>query len=352
MIVSAAWVVPAILGAATEIVRHAGSGGATFAAVFAGASDWLIYALLTPLVFMFSAALPMRRPHLWWRFSAHMIGALVFCALWAAAGSMLEVALRPSTSRGDVESHLVSWLLAAAPFGVAVYLGLVASEQGLRHFLEGRERELQLAHLGEQLSQARLDALQATVNPHFLFNTLNTINVLVRDGDRRAASSVIDNLAALLRRMLSRGAAQEITLAEELELVRHYLAIEQVRFSDRLRVEFQIDEDIEAVAVPSFSVQHLVENAIRHGIARHSDAGSILVSARREGDAIAVTVLDDGAGIQAGAEIARHGLDNTRQRLRALHGEGAELRLTMNSPRGARATMRLPWRRIDAGVGT
>ena len=350
MIVSAAWIIPAILGAANELARQRlrGESGVSLAALLAGSGDWLIYALLTPFVFVFSRRVPMLRPNLWRKFTIHVLAALVFSVAWAAAGTLLKAALLP----GDAQTHFTNWLLLTLPFGVAVYLGLVATEHGLRYFLEARERETQVVRLAEQLSQARLAALQASVNPHFLFNTLNTISVLVREGDRRAATSVIDDFSALLRRMLGGRAAHEIPLCDELELVRHYLAIEEARFSDRLRADLSVDPLLHSAAVPSFAVQHLVENAVRHGIAKCSDAGRIVIRARRDGDVLEVAVLDDGAGVAAGAHADGHGLENTRERLRALHHDRASLVVEMNSPRGTAATMRLPYRCIEAGAET
>lgn len=118
----------------------------------------------------------------------------------------------------------------------------------------------QVARLSEQLSSARFAALQAQLNPHFLFNTLNTIAVLVRDNDRQGAVRIVEHLSEVLRRTLSRHRANEVTLGEELELVRQYVAIEQARFSDRLRPEFRIADGLLSAAVPSFALQHLVEN--------------------------------------------------------------------------------------------
>lgn len=346
MIVSAAWVVPAILGAVHELARQRLRGGARLdvPALAAGAGDWLIYALLAPLVFLFSRRLPMLRPHLALKFTIHLLAALLFCVVWAGAGTLLRAAILPSSLWANVQTHFTAWLFLTMPFGVAVYLGLVASEHGLRYYVETRERETQMARLAERLSDARLAALQASVNPHFLFNTLNTIGVLVRDGDRRAATGVIDDLCVLLRRMLGRDRAHEIPLGDEVELVRHYLAIEQARFSDRLRPEFAIDPHLRSAAVPSFAVQHLVENAVRHGIARCSDAGRIVVRARRDGDVLEVAVLDDGIGVAAGAPADGHGLENTRARLRELHHGQASLVVESHPPRGTVATMRLPYR--------
>src|SRR6185503_21341952 len=129
-------------------------------------------------------------------------------------------------------------------------------------------RETQLARMAEQLTGAKLATLQAQLNPHFLFNSLNTVAVLVRDNDAPRATAVIEHLSDVLRRTLSRTGASEVSLADELDLVREYLAVEQARFSDRLDPRFGVDEQLLSAAVPSFALQHLVENAVRHGISR------------------------------------------------------------------------------------
>src|SRR5215213_1244471 len=163
------------------------------------------------------------------------------------------------------------------------------------------------------------------------------------------AVSIIEHLSELLRRALTRHQPNEVTLGEELDLVRQYVAIEHARFSDRLRPEFRIAESLMSAAVPSFALQQLVENAIRHGIAKHTDAGLLLVSASRSGDVLEITVTDDGAGIDPTAPVSPgHGIDNTRERLRALYDERASLEIARRAEGGTIATLRLPYRELTA----
>jgi two-component system, LytTR family, sensor kinase len=245
--------------------------------------------------------------------------------------------------------YFISWLFITFPFGVAVYLCMVGIEHAIRYFAEARDRELQLARLSEQLSSARFAALQAQVNPHFLFNTLNTIAVLVRDDDKAGAVRIVEQLGDVLRRTLSRHQTNEVTLAEELDLVRQYLAIEQARFSDRLRPVFDIEDGVQSAAVPSFALQHLVENAVRHGVAKRSDASLVRVRARRDGDMLELSVADDGLGIdRAAAELKGHGIENTRERLRALYGDRASLVIARDAAGGTVATLRVPYRELIA----
>src|SRR5262249_33100998 len=154
-------------------------------------------------------------------------------------------------------------------------------EHAVRNFSEARERDVQVARLAEQLSSAQYSALQAQLNPHFLFNTLNTIAVRARDGDGPGTARMVEQLSEMLRRTLARDRATEVTIDEELDLVREYLAIEEARFPDRLRPSIDVEESALAAAVPSFALQHLVENAIRHGVSRRPGAGRIHLDVRR-----------------------------------------------------------------------
>jgi two-component system LytT family sensor kinase len=294
------------------------------------------------------------RPHLVRRALIHLLFSVLFCVAWATCGQILRLLLvlifAPELITGGSQFwrqfgvEWLSWIFITLPFGVAVYLCVVGIEHAIRYFIEMREREVQVARLSEQLAGARFAALQAQVNPHFLFNTLNTIAVLVRDDDRQGAVRIVEHLSEMLRRTLSRDRANEVSLGEELELVRQYVAIERARFSDRLRPEFLVPDSLLTVMVPSFALQHLVENAIRHGIARDPDAGTLIVAARRVGDMLEITVTDDGAGIDPAAPIPKgHGIDNTRERLRALYGENASLEIIRGVERGTIATLRVPF---------
>jgi two-component system LytT family sensor kinase len=345
MLVSAAWIGPAVLGAVNEVAQRRIWGGQTASAaeILFASLDWLLYALLTPGVFAIARRWPIARPYLARRALLHGAISLLFCAAWAGSGTVLKVALMGVPPEGWVRPW-VSWTFITLPFGVAVYLGVVAIEHAIRYFLEARDREIQLARLSEQLAGARFAALQAQLNPHFLFNTLNTIAVLVRDGDRAGASRMVEQLSDVLRRTLSRRRTNEVPLEEELELVRQYLAIEQARFPDRLQVDVDLHPDVVAAAVPSFAVQHLVENAVRHGVARSPEAGRVRITARRDGDALLITVSDDGPGFDVSAAPPEgHGIANTRDRLRAQYGERGSLALERRPQGGVTATLRVPY---------
>ncbi len=362
MIVSAAWLLPAVFAVINRIAQTHLQGWDPADArelLFQG-GDWFLYAFLTPGVFAVSKRWPLGRPVSIRRLILHFLFAVLFCVAWATVGQIFRVVLiqifAPQILHEAMQNgaaffwrrlgvEWLSWVFTTLPFGAAVYLCMVGIEHATRYFIEAREREVQVARLSEQLSNARFAALQAQLNPHFLFNTLNTIAVLVRDNDQRGAVRIVEHLSELLRRTLSRHRANEVTLGEELELVRQYVAIEQARFSDRLRPEFRIPDSLLSAAMPSFALQHLVENAIRHGIARHPDAGLLIVTAARVEEFLELTVVDDGVGIDPGAEIPPgHGIDNTRERLRALYGDKASLEIARRPEGGTIATLRIPYR--------
>jgi two-component system, LytTR family, sensor kinase len=371
MLVSAVWIAPAALATISQVAQrrlHDEPPASAQDLLWAG-GDWLVYAFLTPAIFWASNRWPITRPHIARRAFLHLGLSLVFCAAWATCGKLLQATLGLLFRRqeflglvkaaGDqfwrkLGSDWLSWVFTTLPFGVVVYLALAGMAHAIRYFVEARESEVQMARLSEQLSGARFSALQAQLNPHFLFNTLNTIAVRARDGDGAGTAQMVEQLSDVLRRTLSRHRSNEVTLEDELELVRQYLAIEQARFSDCLRPTFEVDEAVLSAAVPSFVVQHLVENAIRHGITRRPGAGRIRIVARRIDDTLEVSVIDDGAGIDTGRETPKgHGIENSRERLHALYGERATLTASRGSGEGTVATLRVPFKEmaLESDVG-
>jgi signal transduction histidine kinase len=347
-LILAAWLVPALLSGFDTYMQNRLEGhAAEWRWVIFNGVDWLLYAVLTPVVFRASRRFPLRRPHIAGRVAIHIAGALAMCVAWAAMGSALRLAIFPRTADLTVYKvwlGFVSWVFTTLPFGVGVYFALVGIQHSFFYFAQARERETQAARLAAQLSEARLGALRMQLNPHFLFNSLNAITVLVRDGNTADASRMLELLSGVLRQVLQTDRGHETSLAEELDFLERYLAIEQVRFSDRLRPRVEIDASIARAAVPRFLLQPLVENALRHGIARRGDAGLVEIAGRREGETLVLTVRDDGPGLEEMAGSAGGvGLSNTRQRLEALYGARASLVVTNAEGGGAIATVRLPY---------
>ena len=198
--------------------------------------------------------------------------------------------------------------------------------------------------LEARLARAQLQSLRLQLHPHFLFNTLNTINALIGT-DRHAAERVISGLSELLRMSLSSASEQEVTLAKELELLAHYIEIQQIRFQDRLTVNFRIDPDARYALVPNLMLQPLVENAIRHGIAPRAAPGHVIVTAARRGSRLELSVVDDGVGERASRDHRDGvGLGNTRARLLSLYGSEHRFEAGGGAAGGFTVHIEIPYR--------
>jgi two-component system, LytTR family, sensor kinase len=352
-LVSAAWLVPAFFAAFQVFAQHRWGGWteATWRDVAFQGGDWLIYGLLTPAVFALGRRFPLQRQTLARRIPLHLAASIALCIAWATLGTMLRHLLLPGGTQ-PLFRELVGWIFISLPFGVAVYFAVLGVQHAGYYFVQARERETQAARLSAQLAEARLGALRMQMQPHFLLNSLNAITVIVRDRDTATATRMLEQLGEMLRRVMRADRPQEVPLAEELDFVRGYLAIEEVRFSDRLRPVFVIDPGVLRAAVPEFVLQPLVENAIRHGLAKRVAATRLEIEARREADELVLSVTDDGPGpgVPAAEPVEGVGLGNTRERLATLYGERARLDLEQTA-QGTRVTVRLPYHELTRGEG-
>jgi two-component sensor histidine kinase len=264
--------------------------------------------------------------------------------LSAALGSVLGVrawsALAGARPLTDALHGRILWSLL-------VYVLIVGVRQAITSSQRYRAAELQVERLERSFSEARLVALRMQLDPHFLFNALNTISSEVTH-DPRLARRMIEHLGELLRRSLGDQGVQEIPLAEELVFLDHYLAIQRLRFGDRLTVEISVDPDALAVLVPSLLMQPLVENAIRHGISGRARGGLVRIDACRSGGRLMIGVVDDGVGLPpdwTGASGSGVGLSITRERVLGLHPVGeAEFAIGPGKAGGTEVTMSFPVR--------
>jgi two-component system LytT family sensor kinase len=228
-----------------------------------------------------------------------------------------------------------------------LYWAILAIDFGVRDYRESRERQLRASQLEAQVSEARLQALKAQLHPHFLFNALHTIGQLIRTGQNASAVRMVAGLGELLRRVLDGAATQEVPLKQELEFLRGYVDIEQLRFADRLNLVVTADPDTLDAQVPHLILQPLVENAIRHGIAPRTTAGRLLIGARRINGSLHLIVRDDGAGIPQPAaerEARGVGLANTSARLLQLYGTAASFEVVNVADGGVEAHLVVPYR--------
>lgn len=276
--------------------------------------------------------------------------AASFVAEWGSAVYLRWLGIDRSVSVTALDYFLES-LVCAAAIGV-----LTAAAR----WHEARRREQEVARLTRvrlelenALRDAQLQALRMKVNPHFLFNALQTVTALVRT-DPRGAERMLARVGDVLRMALRLDLSTEIPLKQELEVASAYLDLEQVRFQDRLRVALDVEPGLADALVPSLILQPLVENAIRHGVSRRSGEAELRVDARREGDALVLAVLDNGPGFEFGDGRAVRegvGLEVVRSRLEMLHPGGSACRLYNRPQGGAVVELRLPLRRADSRSG-
>ncbi len=228
---------------------------------------------------------------------------------------------------------------------VLAYLALLLIGSAVAASDRARQLAVRESRLEAELAQAHLEALRLEIQPHFLFNTLNSIAALIRLKSNDKALEMLVGLSELMRSTLDRNGAHVVPLSAEVDLVRRYIDLQRSRFSDRLRVDYAIDPSCETVDVPAFLLQPLVENALRHGMARRVGPCHIEIAATRDAGELRVVVTDDGVGLPAGFELERHagtGLRNISRRLDQLYGSGAALGITPGSSGGARIEITIP----------
>ncbi|HLY43243.1 MAG TPA: histidine kinase [Terracidiphilus sp.] len=301
------------------------SAGGRQHALLLSLSLWWSWGVVTPLVLWVDRKIPVSNKQFARRALAHLVPSLLVTSLYvyvlgavrAAFGldgwnGLLSIGLLTDSLQGlFVWNWLIYWLI----------LGAWQAYHYYDHYITG---ELRLERLEKNLSEARLNALRMQLEPHFLFNALNTISSQL-ERDPKLARAMIEHLGDLLRLSLESKEKQEIPLAEEMAFLEHYLAIQKIRFGDHLRIETQIEPEVKYASVPCLFVQPLVENAIRHGISRRASGGTVIVSAHRAGDRLDIRVLDDGVGLPAGWTLENSsgvGLSVTRQRVAGLYPDG------------------------------
>lgn len=312
--------------------------------------SWLtgvyIWALMTPGVLWLGRRFPIQRKNWPRRTALHLLlslGVSVVQLAWESA-VLPQFGVFPSVMT-TFGSTFLFLLIIGFHNGVATYWTILGIQAGFRYYRGYQERELHAAELKTQLARAQLSALKMQLQPHFLFNTMNAIMVLVRQQKGRQAEEMLARFSDLLRCVLEDVETQEVPLRRELEYLELYLAIEQVRFQDRLQIEFSVDPAVLDAALPHMGLQPIVENAVRYGIGRSSAAGKIRIGACRVDEALEVTVEDDGPGLPTvdSAQGLGIGLSNTRARLDQLYGDSARLTVENGKQGGVVATMVVPY---------
>lgn len=263
-----------------------------------------------------------------------LLGCLGFAvAGWATHATAFSI----WTSLLNLNRFGTELLLYGFIFGIA---GIV------QYHIQAQRDAIKSLELQRQLSAAHLRALQMQLEPHFLFNTLNAITTLVELGRQKDAAGMLTHLNSILKSTLTRTTPEKVPLSQELEIVENYLAIEQVRFADRLHIEIKVDPSALDGLVPCFLLQPIVENAIRHGIARCENEGLVEASARRDGQSLYLRVRD--TGVSASEQLSNGhgiGLRNTRERLVHFYQDRYEMKAQPLDTGGFEVAIKIPYER-------
>jgi len=309
--------------------------------------SWLPWALATPLVLRLGrdAPLHLRRFSTW---GTHLAACAAIGLVSAAWTTAVEELLNPWATP-DPDPFSYAWLHKFYN-GLLLYLILYVAILLVSYMLDSRERlalqQTETARLNEQLSKARLDALRRQIEPHFLFNSLNAIVGLVREKRNDAAVSMIVGLSDFLRRVLEDSNRQEVPLGEELEFARKYLEIQKVRFVERLHFSVDVPTELLLAQVPSLILQPMVENAVKHGIAKRVQGGAIRITAFRSNGKLTLSVYNDGPSLPATSEKAHAGIgiSNMRTRLQSLYGDAFHLDMQNQEPGGVAVSISVPFK--------
>jgi hypothetical protein len=308
---------------------------------------WLPWALVTPIALRLGRRYSLAQ---WRRLSTWGVhlGACVATGLVSATwNAFLEEMLNPWAHVPGPEPFAVLWFQKFYN-GLLSFVLLYGAILLVSHVLDSRERlalqKTETARLNEQLSKAQLNALRSQIEPHFLFNTLNAIAGLVREKQNDAAVNMIAGLSDFLRRVLDDANRHEVPLGEELEFALRYLDIQKVRFADRLQVSVNVPNELFPSPVPSLILQPMVENAVKHGIAKRVHGGAIRIGALRSNGKLTLSVYNDGPGLPVGWEETGSGIgiSNVRTRLRGLYGEAFEFNVRNQEPGGVEVSLSVP----------
>jgi len=307
-------------------------------------ADFYLWGMLSPLIFLLARRFELRK-HFPRNLFIHLGASVVLSGFVLSAASPLVWYLGyVNTVRNPTLAILWRNNAFSAYYfhqGLTIYWTTLVVAHALHYYRGVRQGEAQTARLTAQLAQAQLQALKMQIHPHFLFNTLNSIAALLHK-DVEAADRMIARLGDFLRLTLKSSDAQIVNFEQELEFLKCYLDIEHIRFQDRLTVDLDIDSHALTAMVPNLILQPIVENAVRHGVARQTYPGHITIRARREGERLIMKVEDNGAGLKVKSNGSGIGISNTRARLEQIYGSDFTLQFTNSAERGTTVTLDVP----------
>jgi anti-sigma regulatory factor (Ser/Thr protein kinase) len=316
-----------------------------------GILTWLAWAPLTPAIVWLARQYSLVGEAWKRNLIVHLPAFLFFSVLHSAVATAVTLWIKPFDNMGDSPKTFWPRFVSRVPgsFGsdLLIYGGVVGIFYAIDYYRKYREREFQASRLEAQLAQAQLDSLRMQLHPHFLFNTLNSIVGLVRDNKNGAAVNMLVGLSDLLRHTLEYSSRHEVELREEINFIKLYLSIQEIRFSDRLRIEIDIDPRTTKALVPNLILQPLTENALRHGIARSANSGLVGISSAVTNGHLRLTVYDEGAGLPDDWQLkgsAGIGLANTIARLQQLYDDDQQFDIRNRDGGGVEVVIVMPFK--------
>jgi len=310
--------------------------------------SWLPWAVVTPGILFLGRRFPPTRfrPIATWAF--HLTACALAAVFHSAVSAELRLLFNPLANSPAPGPFTAVWSYSL--YGSMLsYLFLYGAILAIGYVIDSREKlarqQTETARLNEQLSKAQLDALRRQIEPHFLFNTLNAVAGLVREKRNDAAVSMIAGLSDFLRRAVKDSGRQQVPLGEEMEFLQKYLDIQKVRFADRLQLSVDVPPDLFPAQVPCLILQPMVENAVKHGIAKRAQGGAIRISASRSNGTLRLQVYNDGPQLPEGWETPGSGIGiaNVRTRLQSLYGSGFDFTIRNEAPHGVQVSLSVPF---------
>lgn len=305
---------------------------------------WLPWALATPWVINLARHYSIVRDTTLRAVAIHLAAFVSISAVAEAWSATLQVLFNPWGNRRP-PTFWDTWSISLL-YQIVIFLIAYALILAITYLVDSRaniaRQMTETARLNEELSKAQLAALRRQMEPHFMFNTLNSIAALVRDHRNDAAVSMIVGLSEFLRRASQDSHRSQVTLGEEVEYLQRYVEIQQVRFGDRLDVSVDIPVELLEVQVPNLLLQPLVENAIKHGISKRAAGGVVRVTGARRDNNLCLSVYNDGPSFPEDWQANGVGLSNLRTRLQILHDRASDLTMTNAGPDGVEVIVTLP----------
>ncbi len=356
VVVLAAWAMLGVIYAGPIYleVRAEGMGHPWWRIFSWGILTWLAWAPLTPAMIWLARRFSLVGGSWKRSLGVHIPAFLIISALHSAAATFITLSVKPFENMGTSPSafwpRFLSRMKGSLGSDLLVYGAVLGICYAIDYYRKYRGREFLAAQLETQLAQAQLDSLRMQLHPHFLFNTLNGIVGLVRDNRNEAAVSMLVGLSDLLRHALEHSDKQEVELREELNFIKLYLSIQEMRFSDRLQIELDIDPATTKALVPNLILQPLAENALHHGIARSAALGLVGISSHIENGFLRLTVYDNGVGLPTNWQLKSSGgigLANTAARLQQLYNENHRLDIRNREEGGVEVVIVMPLRHSE-----